>query len=435
MVSQKQLRTQLRRELAKPGNNTCADCDSPGPTWASCNLGVFLCIRCAGCHRSLGTHLSRIRSTELDSWQPETVAFLCRVGNVRANRVWAASLQPHEKINAATPDSEAQRFITAKYALRRWIGSVEETPREQLQRMSTPSPTATSSSEPEESVFDFLGTGVTESTSNQGQQGHQDQQGNHNYQGESDNAVSPFDFLMSSTGPSSDTNSNSVVSEDASSDLFADMQTQTQPQTPMQAQPTAARSAAPLTLSERRALARQRHCASPWVRRETPVQQTVPVAPVQSAPVPDTSPTTHMEDLFASLTVSNNNSNNNNNNNNNNNTKSTTRTHPPVSQTAHTVIPAVAPAAAAAPVDPFAALLGGAELNNAPLDSSNIGSLGNGSTGGSRHANDFNGSSIGSSAFDFFGSASGSTSDTAATPFASAADTNTGGTASAFGFI
>ena len=45
-----------------------------GPRWASWNLGIFLCIRCAGIHRNLGVHISRVKSVNLDSWTPEQVA-------------------------------------------------------------------------------------------------------------------------------------------------------------------------------------------------------------------------------------------------------------------------------------------------------------------------------------------------------------------------
>lgn len=45
-----------------------------GPRWASWNLGVFLCIRCAGIHRNLGVHISKVKSVNLDTWTPEQVA-------------------------------------------------------------------------------------------------------------------------------------------------------------------------------------------------------------------------------------------------------------------------------------------------------------------------------------------------------------------------
>jgi stromal membrane-associated protein len=64
----------LNAMLREEENKYCADCDSKGPRWASWNLGVFLCIRCAGIHRKLGVHITKVKSINLDQWTAEQIA-------------------------------------------------------------------------------------------------------------------------------------------------------------------------------------------------------------------------------------------------------------------------------------------------------------------------------------------------------------------------
>lgn len=44
-----------------------------GPDWASINLGIVMCIECSGVHRSLGVHISKVRSLTLDKWEEKVV--------------------------------------------------------------------------------------------------------------------------------------------------------------------------------------------------------------------------------------------------------------------------------------------------------------------------------------------------------------------------
>ncbi|WFD32031.1 ARF GAP with effector function(s) [Malassezia sp. CBS 17886] len=106
----------LRTLVRQAENRVCADCKRNDTRWASWNVGCFLCIRCSGIHRSMGTHISRVKSIDLDIWTPEQMASMQKWGNHRANLYWEAYL----KQGHIPPDHRVESFIRSKYEGRRW---------------------------------------------------------------------------------------------------------------------------------------------------------------------------------------------------------------------------------------------------------------------------------------------------------------------------
>ncbi|XP_051010268.1 arf-GAP with GTPase, ANK repeat and PH domain-containing protein 1 isoform X11 [Acomys russatus] len=97
------------------GNAHCVDCDTQNPNWASLNLGALMCIECSGIHRNLGTHLSRVRSLDLDDWPMELIKVMSSIGNELANSVWEESSQGRTKPSLDSTREEKERWIRAKY--------------------------------------------------------------------------------------------------------------------------------------------------------------------------------------------------------------------------------------------------------------------------------------------------------------------------------
>ncbi|PGH03925.1 hypothetical protein GX51_03761 [Blastomyces parvus] len=126
MASALSKRQQARNERALqelirsvPGNDRCVDCQARNPGWASWNLGVFLCVRCATLHRKLGTHISKVKSLSMDSWSSDQVENMKRNGNAAVNKLYnPRNVKPPIPIDIDEVDSAMERFIRQKYELK-----------------------------------------------------------------------------------------------------------------------------------------------------------------------------------------------------------------------------------------------------------------------------------------------------------------------------
>eukprot|EP00698_Gefionella_okellyi_P003303 TRINITY_DN13075_c0_g1_i1.p1 TRINITY_DN13075_c0_g1~~TRINITY_DN13075_c0_g1_i1.p1 ORF type:complete len:692 (+),score=137.59 TRINITY_DN13075_c0_g1_i1:95-2170(+) len=96
--------------------STCVDCGARDPEWASLNLGVSMCIECSGTHRQVGTHISKVRSLTLDTWDCDVVALMEAVGNEKANSVWERNT-----MDAIRPTPDASREQKAKWVTDKYV--------------------------------------------------------------------------------------------------------------------------------------------------------------------------------------------------------------------------------------------------------------------------------------------------------------------------
>ncbi|XP_028038182.1 ARF GTPase-activating protein GIT2 isoform X2 [Bombyx mandarina] len=82
----------ISRSKLRSTAEVCADCGASDPSWASINRGLLLCAECCSVHRSMGRHISHVKSLRQGSWPPSLLNMVQSLTAQNVNSIWEHSL-------------------------------------------------------------------------------------------------------------------------------------------------------------------------------------------------------------------------------------------------------------------------------------------------------------------------------------------------------
>ena len=145
----KKAHAELQRIRWRPDNSRCADCAATPTVWAIVNHGVFVCLRCASVHRSLGTHISKPKGcTGTYLWGPDELEAM-RPGNRAANYALLGDSAP--RLTPDVSDAALREHLIDKYEKKRWAPPAQPPEPPDLMTFDDPPPP------PEEDFFASFG--------------------------------------------------------------------------------------------------------------------------------------------------------------------------------------------------------------------------------------------------------------------------------------
>ena len=79
------------------GNDQCADCGYPKPTWVSETFGVFVCTKCSGVHRQIVHDPTSVISLTTGALPLSTINNMKQKSNASINREFEAKMGSRKK--------------------------------------------------------------------------------------------------------------------------------------------------------------------------------------------------------------------------------------------------------------------------------------------------------------------------------------------------
>ncbi|KAK6463195.1 GTPase activating protein [Scheffersomyces coipomensis] len=111
----------LVKSIPDSDNHICLDCGSTDSVeWISINNLACFCVKCASCHRNIGSHITKIRSLKLDKFENESEMLLNYINNRKVNEYLEESLPQKEKIDPNTNYEQRLEFIKKKYVEKKY---------------------------------------------------------------------------------------------------------------------------------------------------------------------------------------------------------------------------------------------------------------------------------------------------------------------------
>jgi len=114
------------------GNKSCFDCGEKGVTYVVPKFGIFICTRCSGIHRELGT---TVKGFGVSNFNEKEIKILQDMGNDNAYKIWMAKFnESKHSLPKPSDDSAVKNHIKIKYFDKKWYSSSGATKEEETSK-------------------------------------------------------------------------------------------------------------------------------------------------------------------------------------------------------------------------------------------------------------------------------------------------------------